>query len=367
MKGLYIHIPFCKNICSYCDFTKIIAREDVQVRYISRLIKELHSYRKELSNIDTVYIGGGTPNVLPLYLLKKLFLELKDILDKACEKTIELNPEWIKEDLLDLLKEFGFNRLSIGMQTINEEAIRLIRRKHNKEIVKQAVELCVEKGFKNINVDLIYGIPQTTLKTVEEDLDFVLSLPIQHISCYSLILENRTILMKQIQSGEMELLEEDMVADMYDYINDRLKKSEFKRYEISNYAKEGYESKHNMLYWTGQEYVGIGCGACGYIHSIRIDNEDVLNRYFESFVKSTERIDVWEQKREFFLLGLRMVEGVSKKKYKELFDTEPEKDFDFTDLVGQGLLIFEGDRIYIPEQRLEVANMVFEKFVEVEP
>jgi len=363
MKGLYIHIPFCKTICSYCDFPKIVAKENVHEKYIDALIEEFDFHKNELNNFDTVYFGGGTPNSISLSLLEKLFMKANNYLACAIENTIELNPELINEELVLLLKKYNINRVSLGVQTLNNKSLDLLNRHHNKIDVINAISLLNKNGIENINVDLMFGIPDTTIEDVKKDLDFILGLPVKHISYYSLILEEKTVLQYKVDRKEIELLDDDLIADMYEYITDRLNFEGFHHYEISNFAKKGFESKHNLIYWNTDPYIGLGAGACGYINNIRYENNRIVNKYLKKFKLDEIEISIGEQKKEYFMLGLRKLDGVSIIKYKERFNSNPLDDFDFNRLIKKGLIIIENDTIKIPKDKIFVGNLVFEEFV----
>ena len=286
MRGLYIHIPFCKSICNYCDFTKLVSSNENQEKYINRLLDEIDYYDNELKNIDTVYIGGGTPNSLPLNLLEKLLIKIKPILEKSIESSIELNPEFINKDLVNLLTKYKINRVSIGVESFNDTILESINRKHKKADVINSIKLLKENNINNINIDLIYGLPNQRLEDIKNDLNIFYALNIPHISYYSLILEDKTVFSYLIKNKKLELPDDDLVADMYDYISNDLEKNSYKHYEISNYSKAGFESKHNLLYWNQDEYVGVGLGASGFINNLpvglnitgkRYDDENILN------------------------------------------------------------------------------------------
>lgn len=364
MRGLYIHIPFCKKVCSYCDFPKIVAKnEEEQNEYITALIKEIEDNKNELKNIKTVYIGGGTPNALSLNLLEKLFIKIDKYLKKSIENTIELNPELVTVELCDLLNKYHFNRVSLGVQTIKNDSIDLLNRRHKKEDVINAINMLKHSNINNINIDLMFGIPKTNLEDVKNDIDFVISLDITHISYYSLILEDKTIFKHLYNNKELELLDDDLIADMYDYINNKLEQNGFKHYEISNYAKNGYESVHNKLYWNTNEYVGVGCGAAGYIKPYRYSNHRILSRYLKYREEERSFIDIHDEKQEFMMLGLRLCDGVSITEYKNRFNSNVFDDFDLDKIINKNLIEIENDYIKIKKDKLFIANIVFEEFV----
>ncbi|MBE6137505.1 MAG: radical SAM family heme chaperone HemW [Erysipelotrichaceae bacterium] len=363
MKGLYIHIPFCKTICSYCDFPKIVAKENIHNIYVNRLIEEFDAYQGELKNIDTVYLGGGTPNSIDLKLLEKILIKCSTFTQNAKESTIELNPELVTEKLVILLKKYNINRVSLGVQTINENAKRLLNRHHTKEDVINAISLFNKYEISNINVDLMFGIPNTSIDDVKCDLQFILNLNVKHISYYSLILEEKTVLEHRLNKKEISLLDDDIISNMYNYISNRLITEGFHHYEISNFARYGYESIHNMLYWNCDSYIGLGAGACGYLNNVRYENNKTVNKYLKDFKLDEIEISEAERKKEYFLLGLRLVDGVSINKYKELFNSDPFVDFNLEKLINKKLIEVNGDNIKISNDKLFIGNLVFEEFV----
>ena len=365
MRGLYIHIPFCKSICSYCDFTKRLGDNLIYEKYIDRLIEEIDSYKDELINIKTVYIGGGTPNVLPLELLERLFIKIKPYLDNSIENSIELNPELITRDLAKLLNKYKFNRVSLGVETIDPEAIKLLNRHHTKQDIYNSFRYLKDNNISNINCDLIFGIPYTDLNTLKNDLDFIIHQEPTHISCYSLIIENKTILKHKIDKGVITPLDDDLISDMYDYINTKLKSYGYNHYEISNYAITNHESIHNKIYWTENEYVGVGAGASGFINNTRYDNNKRLKPYFEAFRENTYELSSLDKKKEFMMLGLRLIKGVSMIDYKRMFNSSMLDDFkdEINKLLKKNLLEIVDNNIRIPYDKLFLANIVWEEFV----
>ena len=365
MRGLYIHIPFCKFICSYCDFPKIMAKDDLKDKYIDRLILELDSYQKYLNSIDTIFIGGGTPNSISLNNLEKLFIALKNRinLNDIKEFTIELNPEFVNLDLALLLKKNNVNRVSLGAQTINEDTLKLLNRHHKKEDLINSINLLKSVGINNINLDFMFGMPNTNLDMVKKDLEFINSIPVTHISYYCLIVEEKTKLNYEINKGLYKPLDDDLESDIYYFIVNEMKKMGFHHYEISNFAKEGYESIHNLKYWDTLEYIGIGAGASGYLDSIRYDNNRVINKYLNEFKIDEYEINSFEKKQEFFMMGLRKVDGVSIKEYKNRFKSDPLLDFNIKKFLNNNLIIIDEDKIKIASDKLFISNLIFEEFV----
>ena len=227
----------------------------------------------------------------------------------------------------------------------------------------EKIELLRKKNITNINCDFIFGIPGQNINDIYQDLKFIEELKLPHISYYSLILEAKTVLEYKIKKKEISILDDDIVADMYELIVKRLKSLGYHHYEVSNFSYNGYEAKHNMLYWNCDEYIGIGAGACGYINDKRYQNHRIINQYLNDFLEEEEIISINEKKKEYFLLGLRMLDGVSIKKYKEKFKSDPFKDFNISSLIDKGLLEIDNDYLRIPEDKIFIANLVFEEFV----
>lgn len=363
MRGLYIHIPFCKTICSYCDFPKQMAKEEVKERYIDFLIQEIDSYHIDPNTIQSVYIGGGTPNSLSNELLEKLFKHIHPYLAHSLENTIELNAELFTEEQAKLFKKYNIQRVSIGVQTFQNHLIKNIKRHHSYDLVLKSIDLLHKNHIQNINLDMIFGIPEQTLKDLKADINLLLGLPITHVSYYSLILEEKTLLEYQLKHHQITLPEDDLVADMHDYLHQRLKKAGFHHYEISNYAKSGFESIHNLTYWDTLEYIGVGASAAGYIDKVRYQNEAVLSKYYDHIVATKEEISTRTAKQEFMMLGLRKIDGVSIKTYFERFKTYPKDDFELDSLINQGLIEVKNGIIKIKEEKIFISNLVFEKFV----
>ncbi len=369
MNGIYVHIPFCNSICSYCDFPKQIAKEEVKEDYIGKLIQELSSYEKQdwfkedwSLKTESVYIGGGTPNSLSLAQLERLFQALEPYLRRAKENTIEVNPELLTHEQVRLFKKYNINRVSMGVQSFNPTLLRQIRRCHTKQIVFEAVELLKQEGISNVNVDMMYGLPNQSFEDLKEDVKIALKLKVPHISYYSLILEEKTILSYQIKHTQIDLPDDDLVVDMANYLTKKLKKRQFIHYEISNYAKKGYESIHNLGYWNCEEYIGIGASACGYYHHTRVQNAISLKGYT---LKEQEKTPIMleESKKEFMMLGLRKLKGVSIKEYYSRFKTYPKEDFDLDYLYKNDLIEEKNDFIRIKEDKIWLGNLVFETFV----
>lgn len=363
MKGLYIHLPFCKTICTYCDFAKQMAKEEQKDRYIEAVLQELTEKKAELTDIRSVYFGGGTPNALSIRQLKRLLDSLEEILSQSSENTIEVNAELLTEEQIELFARFHINRISIGVQTFDAQLLKKIGRHHRFEQVRNGIKLMKKHGIHNINLDLMFALPGQTLKQVQEDIRIALELPITHLSYYSLILEEKTVLNYQLKHGQIILPDDDLVADMHDYIHQTLKMSAFKQYEISNYAKEGYASVHNLGYWNCEDYIGIGASAVGFLQGVRYQNEWSLPAYFKHRLKEKQILSLQEQKEEFMMMGLRKIDGILISEYHRRFFSYPWEDFLLQPLLDKGWIEMTKEKIKIKEERIFISNTVFEAYV----
>lgn len=360
MKSVYIHIPFCKTICSYCDFCKMFYNAKWAKQYVDELRCEIDSrYRGEV--IDTLYIGGGTPNSLTDELLERLLEDLKVIkLSNKYEYTIECNIELLTQTQIDLFVKYGINRVSLGVQTFNKEFLGFLNRHHKKEEVFEKIQMLKNSGITNINVDFIYAMPEETLKDLEKDIDTYLKLDIPHISTYSLIIEPNTVL----NNMNIEPIDEDLDYAMYSLINKKLEENGYIHYETSNFAKKGYESKHNLAYWNNEHYYGFGMGASGYIKNIRYDNTKSLNKYLESnYVSESEELSFNETVENEFILGFRKIKGISIKGFERKFkismlDIEPVKK-----LLEEEKLVNDGKSIRIADDYIYKANSILINFL----
>jgi len=359
MKSLYIHIPFCNKICSYCDFCKIYYSKDLVDKYLLSLQDEIKSnYKGE--TLKTIYVGGGTPSSLSPNQLNKLFYITSPLkLENTYEFTIEFNIEDITKEKLEIVKKNGVNRISIGIQTINDKFFSLLDRNNNIEDIIDKIKLC-KKYFSNINIDLIYGFNNQTISDLDLDLDFLLKLDVSHISIYSLILEEHT----KLFVNNYQVLNEDIESQMYYHIIKRLKRAGYFHYEISNFSKKGFASKHNLNYWNNEKYYGFGMGASGYIDNVRYTNTRSINNYLKgSAVFEKELIDKQNNMEYEMICGLRKIEGVSKNKFYDKFDCHIKEVFDLDDLFKKRLLEENEEFIFIPEDKLYVSNSILERFI----
>lgn len=364
MRGLYIHIPYCNSICNYCDFHKTVSFDKNRIsNYIDLLIKELASYKKYLNEeIISIYIGGGTPNVLDLDNLEKLLLYINNLNLHFKEFTIEINPELLTHEQVILFKKYNINRVSIGAQSFNDEHLKYLGRHHTYKDIVNSIELLRKEGITNINIDLMYAYPIDTIGNVLNNIKIIKELKIPHISLYSLILEEKTVFYHKYLKNKFKPLDDDLVSDMMDLINNNLKDI-YHHYEISNYSYPGYESIHNMLYWKSLEYIGVGIGASGYLNSIRYDNNISYNKYIKNYIYDETKLDLNDKKKEFFLLGLRMLDGVSIKEYKKRFKSDPLEDFDFSYLMNNNLIQINKDIIKVTKKGYMLENVVAKEFI----
>lgn len=350
-KSIYIHIPFCKNICTYCDFCKMYYNNEWVEKYLWALEQEIKkNYKNDL--IKTIYVGGGTPSCLTKKQLLKLFSILNKIkLSKNYEFTFECNLEDISEYLIKVLYENKVNRLSIGIQTFNKKYLDLMNRR-NTDIDKK-ISIC-KKYISNINIDLIYGIENQTIEELKYDLDSFIKLDVPHISLYCLILEEHTIL----KNNNYKELNNDIQRDMYDLIRSTLRKKGYIHYEISNFSKPGFFSKHNLTYWNNNEYYGFGLGASGFIDNIRYTNTRNINSYLKSNYRCEEEVlSKQENMENEMILGLRKINGVSKKKFYDKYQKRIEDVFNVSKLNSNSKYF------YISKKYLFVENSILVDFI----
>lgn len=338
MLGIYIHIPFCKKICNYCDFCKIYYDTGYVSKYLDNLEIEIKNRYKD-EYVDTIYIGGGTPSCLSLKELKRLFNIIKIFkLRDDYEFTIECNIENIDKDKLILFRDNGVNRLSFGVESFDRDILKILGRTHNEEIVFKNMELS-KRYFNNINIDLIYGVTNDIDK-IRNDIDKFLKLDISHISCYSLILEENT----KLYINKHKYIDQDVDYEMFKYINDTLNNNGYKHYEISNYSKIGYESIHNKNYWLNGYYYGFGLGAVSYLDDCRISNTKNMSKYLlNNYINSVDYEDVNIRKENDLILGLRMIDGINYKVFNKKYDDDLLEQDVIKKLVAKNKLEIYGD------------------------
>ena len=375
--GVYIHIPFCKQKCYYCDFISYANKEQYFDKYVQALIAEMSSFLDNNDvEIETIYIGGGTPSIIDAKYIEKVMAKLqeKDALITAKEITIEVNPGTVTEEKLKTYKKIGINRLSIGLQSTDNNILNTIGRIHSYEDFLNTYKLARNQGFGNINVDLMIGLPNQKISDIKSSLEEITELKPEHISVYSLIVEENTPIEKMLNIGKLELPDEELERNMYWYVKNVLELNGYKHYEISNFAKEGYESKHNLDCWNQKEYIGFGVAAHSYIDDVRFGNTGSIEEYWKNcengefeknrIIDEVEK-DVFSREQEFMLIGLRKIDGVFIQDFKNKFGDNPIFIFkdELSKLVDEGLVVVDFDSIRLTNKGLDLANLVWEEFV----
>ncbi len=383
--GLYIHIPFCKQKCSYCDFCSYANKESFIKRYIQCVLKEIievgnnnkidfENGKDDLFLVKTIYIGGGTPSLIDSKYIVQIIedIKLNFEIDEKAEITIEVNPGTVTLEKLEDYKRAGINRLSIGLQSTHEHLLKEIGRIHTYLDFLDTFRFAREAGFENINVDLMIGLPNQTLEEVKDSIEEIVSMEPEHISVYSLILEENTPLFKKVEEG-LELPNEDLERKMYWAVKQTLEQNNYIHYEISNFAKKGYESKHNLDCWNQMEYIGFGIAAHSYTNGIRYSNIENIEQYIKNYDEDKteenlvfhEKQDMEAMQKEYMLLGLRKIDGVSIQEFKIKFVANPVFLYhsELEKLVNEELLEIDGDMIKLTNKGLDLANIVWEEFV----
>lgn len=379
--GVYIHIPFCKQKCIYCDFLSFACKENIQKEYIEALKKEIINWKLKNNNVEikTIYIGGGTPS----FIDSKYIVEIMQIL-KTKEQltnlkpqfstTIEINPGTVSQQKLLDYKKAGINRISIGLQSTENHLLKLLGRIHNFDDFLSTYSLAKKLKYDNINVDLMIGLPTQTIQDIKKSLQKLTSnISIEHISVYSLIVEENTPIKEMIEEGALNLPNEELERQMYWYVKNYLELQGYNHYEISNFAKKGFESKHNMDCWNQEEYIGFGLGAHSYINGTRFCNISNLEEYiincknsnFDKNIIVQEVQSKVDKMKEYMILGLRKIDGISIQKFELKFSENPIMFFrdELQKLSEEELIIIDGDAIKLSNKGLDFANIVWEEFV----
>ena len=359
VKNCYIHIPFCNTICSYCDFCKQYYNKKKVKDYLKKLKEEINNnYNNE--PLETIYIGGGTPTSLNLEELNELF-EITDSLNKKdnLEFTVEANIDSITKEKLLLMKEHKVNRLSIGIESINKNNLKFLNRKLDINETKEKIELIRSLGFNNINMDLIYALPIESKEDLLKDIEFLTSLNVEHISTYSLIIEDHTVL----KINNVENIDDQLDEEMYNLIKKELEQKGYIHYEISNFSKPNYESKHNMCYWHNEEYYGFGLGAASYINNMRKTNTRSLTNYPNKYLEE-EKVDESSKIEYEVILNLRLLEGIDLIRFKEKYNKDFNELFDYQELVNNNLLEIVNNHLRIKEEYLYVSNEIIVKLLQ---
>lgn len=372
--GIYIHLPFCKSKCYYCDFISYTNKCDQVEQYIQEVIQEMEAYDFCYYNITTIYIGGGTPSLINEKYMKQLLQKLKTKLGsnktkfKDIEITMEVNPGTVTKQKLEQYRKMGINRISIGLQSTKDHLLKQIGRIHTYQQFLQAYQWAREVGFENVNIDFMIGIPNQKIQDIKETCEEIRKLQPEHVSVYSLILEEGTKLEKLIKEGKMQLPTEELERQMYWYVKNKLELNGYNHYEISNFAKEGKESKHNWNCWEQKEYIGLGLAAHSYLDGVRYSNTTTFSEegiWNFADKKIEERQSLEDKKKEYMLLGLRKIQGVSIQKFKKKYGENPIFLYrkNLNELIQQNLLEIDGDWIRLTNQGIDFANVVWQEFV----
>ena len=371
--GIYIHIPFCKKKFYYCDFISYCNKDNLIEKYIQAVKNEIQ-LQEIKTDIDTIYIGGGTPSYIEAKYIKEILEEIKTKnVSKEAEITIEVNPGTVTLEKLQEYKNYGINRLSIGLQSTQNNLLKTIGRIHNFEEFLETYKMARKIGFKNINVDLMLGLPNQKISDLKESLEKVLELKPEHISVYSLIVEENTPIADKIEKNELILPEEETERNMYWYVKNTLELNGFHHYEISNFAKKSFESKHNLNCWEQQEYIGIGTSAHSYVENVRYSNTENLEKYIDNIEQGTpennkiihEVQNENDKKKEFMLLGLRKIDGIKISEFKKAFGDNPIYLFrnELKKLSDEELIEIDDDIIRLTNKGINLANLVWEEFI----
>lgn len=366
MKGIYIHIPFCVQKCRYCDFVSYAGMEKKIDEYLDAVTYEMDEYRGE--KVDTIFIGGGTPSVLSAQQLSRLIRMCFDKFDikKDYEFSIEVNPGTMDDLKIKTLLLNGVNRVSVGVQSFDDEELKAIGRIHDAKTAYNTVCKLSEMGFLNINADIMIALPNQTEKNLKKTLDIALELPLMHISAYSLIIEDGTPIAEDYKKGIIELPDEDLDRDMYDMTVKTLKNKGFNRYEISNFAKDGFECRHNIKYWKCEEYIGIGVAAHSYVKGQRYFNTSDIFKYMSgSFDRNGETLAKQDKISEFIFMGMRMDSGISEEEFKKhfninIYDLYGNK---FEKFIRGGFIAHENGRYKFTDKGRNVSNSILCEFV----
>ena len=371
--GIYVHIPFCKKKCDYCDFISYCNKDNLIEKYVEAMKKEIESQNIK-PEITTIYIGGGTPSYIDSKYIIQIINKIKEKnVSPNAETTIEVNPGTVTMEKLEDYRSCGINRISIGLQSTNDTLLKEIGRIHNFKQFLETYKMAKKVGFKNINVDLMLGLPNQRIKDLKESLEQILKLKPKHISVYSLIVEDGTPIANKIEKGELQLPDEELERNMYWFVKNTLELNGYKHYEISNFAKKGYESKHNLNCWNQKEYIGIGVAAHSYRDITRYSNTENIEEYIknvnnEEFNKNKIIHEVQKEddaKKEFMLLGLRKIDGIKISDFKNKFGDNPIYLYrnELKKLVDEKLLIIDNNNIRLSNKGIDLANLVWEEFV----
>lgn len=365
MTGIYIHIPFCVKKCAYCDFVSYPNMEEHIDAYITALTEEMKQYKD--TKADTVFIGGGTPSLLNPNQTEKLTRAVFDNF-KLCgnyEFTMEANPGTLDDDRIAAMLKGGINRVSVGVQSFNDTELKAIGRIHDARTAYGTVLKLHKAGFNNINIDLMTGLPGQTLESLKRTLDRAMSLPVTHISAYSLIIEDGTPLEKAYSTGRITLPGEDADREMYSYTFDFLASKGFNRYEISNFAKKSFECEHNIKYWTFKPYIGLGVAAHSFDGNTRSCNSSNIKDYMEGIDREVTRLSRQDRISEFIITGLRMDRGIDTGDFKRTFNEDIESLYgkELKKFISLDLMKYENGFYSLTSKGVDISNSVLCEFV----
>lgn len=367
--GLYIHIPFCQKMCHYCSFLTFVNRDDTIDDYIAYLIKEIELYGTADYAVDTIYFGGGTPSHISADLIAKILEAIHanfDVLDD-CETSIEMNPESVTRDKLTTYMASGINRFSMGVQSFDNQVLRMMGRLHNKEKVYEKIDLMASLGIKKFGIDMMFANPRQDMEVLKQDLELASALPINHISYYSLMIKDNTPFQRWVQTGQIKLVDEDQEREMYYVIQEKLQAKGFHQYEISNFAKVGAESRHNKKYWKLDDYIGLGLGASSNIGLERFDNQRSFKKYFEMIdqgefpIEFKEVMSGEEREHEYIMLQMRLLKGFDiddinqrfKIDFLNKYQAPIQKHIEF------GNVAINDNRFYFTPRGLDIGNQFY--------
>lgn len=367
---VYIHIPFCEKKCKYCNFVSYCVNDNIITQYVDKLLDEIKFKLSKEILVTSIYFGGGTPSLIDAELIEKILNQIKSCasISYKCEISIECNPNSATKEKLSKYYSYGFNRISFGAQTFDDDLLKKIGRVHTSDQIREAIKNCNEVGFRNISLDLIIGLPGQTLEQVAYDVDTAGRLNIQHVSCYSLILEEDTPLFYEVENKSCVLPDEDDVVKMYDYVYKELPGYGFYMYEVSNFALQGFECRHNIGYWHFKEYIGFGVAAHSYFNNFRKYNLDSLEDYillpFDK-IETSEYVDINKSADEYIMLALRTKWGVNIRYFKEKFgkDLLLEKSKQIKNLVELNLINVGEERITVSDKGFHVLNKIILELV----
>ncbi|MFH5825459.1 radical SAM family heme chaperone HemW [Clostridium perfringens] len=372
--SLYIHIPFCAQKCLYCDFPSFARKDHLRKAYIEALNKEIISLREKHNNleINTIFIGGGTPSVLESDELEYLLKEVAKLnMAKDIEYSMECNPGNLTEEKLEVMKKYGVNRISMGLQAKQDNLLKGLGRIHNYKTFKENFLLAKKVGFNNINVDLMFGLPNQKLNEWEETLREIISLEPAHISAYSLIIEEGTAFYNLYENNKLKLPTEEEERKMYHLAKKILEENGFNQYEISNYAKKGKECRHNLAYWNMDNWIGVGSASASYMDGKRIKNISSVEEYINSINEKGEAIEEIinnsknDNMEEFMFMGLRKINGIDENEFKNRFSMNINNVYGeiINKYIDAGLLIRESGRIFLSEKGIEISNIIMADFL----